>query len=45
MRKILIALITFSMLLVITPVTKTYAAEGWKQNDTGWWYENADGSF
>lgn len=45
MRKILIALITFSMLIVITPVTKTYAAEGWKQNDTGWWYENADGSY
>lgn len=45
MKKILVAMITLSMLLVLTPATKTYAAEGWKNNETGWWYENADGSY
>lgn len=41
------AVITAAALMMTTAlqVNDAYAASGWQKNNTGWWWENADGSY
>lgn len=47
--KHIVTTIAITAAAVITAVTlqpnDTYAASGWQKNSTGWWWENADGSY
>lgn len=41
-----IAVVLMSGMVVGTISTPVFAvSEGWKKNATGWWYQNADGSY
>ena len=37
--------ITLSAIMTLSNFTTALAAENWKQDNAGWWYQNADGSY
>ena len=43
-RKVWIAGMIAALILAVVP-TVDVAAQGWQKNGTGWWWENADGSY
>lgn len=40
-----LVIVALSAIMILSSSLTALAVENWKQDSTGWWYQNADGSY